>query len=102
MRRPPISLWEQQAACRILKALGKPDVSEPLIFAAIDKQRQIVAKARQVTQRARRQNDGIKRPASGQSWAPPAEAKPPGSQVDTSPPVQPFPVEIWETRWHKR
>jgi putative transposase len=53
VRRPPVSLWEQRATCRILKAQGKPELSEPLIFAAIEKQRQIVATARQVTKRAR-------------------------------------------------
>ena len=102
VRRPPISLWEQRAACRFLKAQGKPKVSEPLIFAAIDKQRQIVATARQVTKRARRQNDGRKRPPNGHPWAPPAQPQPSGSEVDYSRPVEPFPVEIWETPWHKR
>ena len=102
VRRPPISLWEQRAACRILKAQGKPEISEPLIFAAIEKQRRIVATARQVTKRARRQNDGRKRPPNGQPWAPPAHPQPSGSEVDYSRPVEPFPVEIWETPWHKR
>jgi len=102
VRRPPISLWEQRAACRILKAQGKPEISEPLIFAAIDKQRQIVATARQVTKRARRHNDGRKRPPNGQPWSPPAQPQPSGSEVDYSRPVEPFPVEIWETPWHKR
>ena len=102
VRRPPISLWEQRAACRILKAQGKPEISEPLIFAAIDKQRQIVATARQVTKRARRQNDGRQRPPNGHPWAPPAQPASSGSQVDYSRPVEAFPVEIWETPWHKR
>ena len=102
VRRPPISLWEQRAACRILKAQGKPELSEPLIFAAIEKQRQIVATARQVTQRARRQNDGRHRPPKGQAWSPPAQPQPSGSEVDYTRPVEPFPVEIWETAWHKR
>ena len=102
VRRPAISLWEQRAACRILKAQGKPDIAEPLIFAAIDKQRKIVATARQVTRRGRRQNDGSERPANGQAWAPPAQPQPRGSQVDYSRPAEAFPVEIWETPWHKR
>lgn len=102
MRRPPISLWEQRAACRILKAQGRPEISEPLIFAAIEKQRRIVAAARQSTKRARRQDDGRKRPSRGQPWAPPRQANPPGSDVDYSRPAEPFPVEIWEEPWHKR
>ena len=101
VRRPPISLWEQRAACRILKAQGKPKISEPLIFAAIDKQRQIVATARQVTKHARGQNDGRNRPRNRQPWAPPAQPQTCGSPVDYSRPVEPFTVEIWETPWHK-
>ena len=102
VRRPPISLWEQRAALRILRAQGNPDVSERLIFAAIEKQRAIVANARRETKHARRQSDGNKRPSKGQQWAPPAQPVPATSEVDYSRPVEAFPVEIWETPWHKR
>lgn len=102
VRRPPISLWEQRAACRILREQGRPAISGPLIFAAIEKQRLIVATARQATQRARRQNDGRKRPPKGQPWALPGQPQPTASDVDYSRPVEPFPVEIWEAPWHKR
>lgn len=102
VRRPRISLWEQRAALRILRAQGKPDISEPLIFAAIEKQRQIVAAARRETKQARRHADGSKRPPKGQQWAPPAQPRPSNSEVDYSRPAEPFPVEIWETPWHKR
>ena len=102
LRRPPISLWEQRAALRFLRAQGRPDVSERLIFAAIEKQRHIVAAARRETKHARRQSDGNKRPSKGQQWAPPAQPVPSTSEVDYSRPAEPFPVEIWETPWHKR
>ena len=102
LRRPPISLWEQRAALRILRAQGKPDFSERLIFAAIEKQRQIVAAARRETKHSRRQSDAKKRPSKGQQWAPPAQPVPSASKVDYSRPAEPFPVEIWESPWHKR
>lgn len=102
VRRPPISLWEQRAALRILRAQGNPDVSERLIFAAIEKQRAIVANARRETKHARRQSDGNKRPSKGQQWSLPAQPVPATSEVDYSRPVEAFPVEIWETPWHKR
>jgi putative transposase len=76
VRRPPISLWEQRAALRVLRAQGNPAVSERLIFAAIEKQRQIVAAARRETKHARRHSDGNKRPSKGQQWAPLAEPLP--------------------------
>jgi putative transposase len=102
LRRPPISLWEQRAALRLLRAQGNPDVSERLIFAAIEKQRQIVAAARRETKHARRQSEGKRRPPKGQQWAPPAQPVPSTSDVDYSRPAEPFPVEIWESPWHKR
>ena len=38
----------------------------------------------------------------GQQWAPPAQPVPSTSEVDYSRPAEPFPVEIWESPWHKR
>jgi hypothetical protein len=49
VRRPRISLWEQRAICRILRAQGQRQISEAMIFKAIDEQREIVARARSET-----------------------------------------------------
>lgn len=42
LRRPPITLWEQRAAVRALRAGNQPRVSEALLFQAIEQQRGIV------------------------------------------------------------
>nr|WP_119153598.1 Mu transposase C-terminal domain-containing protein [Caldimonas tepidiphila] len=93
LRRPPVTLWEQRAACRILRASGRGPVSEALIFKAIEQQRRIVASARARTQRSRRQSPAKQASASG-PWTPPP-APNPASEVDYSCPVDPFPVEVW-------
>ena len=102
VRQPPISLWEQRGALRILRAQDQPDVLERLLFAATEKQRQIASSTRRETQYARGQSDSNKRPSKGQQCAPPRQPVPSTSEVDYSRPAEPFPVEIWESPWHKR
>src|SRR5207245_1556945 len=54
LRRPRISLWEQRLARKALRAAGSPDVSEALIFKAIEQQRQLVARAAARSRQAKR------------------------------------------------
>jgi putative transposase len=96
LRRPAISLWEQRAAVRALRSQGQPKMSEPLIFKAIEQQRQIVARARWETERVRAKS-GSKRstrqtPRPGNSPPPSPSAS---TEVDYAKPVEAFPVEIW-------
>lgn len=90
LRRPRISLWEQRAAVRQLRAGNQPRVSEELIFGAIGQQRQIVARARQQTRRVKAGKP------SASTWTPPPEARTEADGlVDYSKPVEPFNAEIW-------
>jgi putative transposase len=102
LRHPSISLWEQRAACRILRGEGTREPSERLIFAAIDKQRQIIAQAVHETRKVRRATAGMpnSRAASKPGpWASPApQPALPGDEIDYSKKPTPFPVEFWEPR----
>jgi putative transposase len=94
LRRPPISLWEQRAICRILRGQDQ-SVSEASIFAAIELQRRIVAEARTETRLGRRQAPR-KTKAEGrmQPWVPPPESAP-AAGVEYDLPLTPFDVEVW-------
>jgi putative transposase len=93
VRRPRISLWEQRAICRILRAQGQRQISEAMIFKAIEQQREIVARARSETRRQRREFPAAKRAPTGVPWMP-APAQPP-EVVDYSRPPKPVRVELW-------
>lgn len=96
LRRPAISLWEQRAAVKALRAQSHPRLSEALVFKAIEQQREIVARARRETRRARTPESPtpqhLRRPDS--AWLPAAPPAP-SSKVDYSKTVDAFPVEIW-------
>ena len=97
VRREPISLWEQRAAVRCLRAAGRRDVSELLIFDAIEDQRRLVAGSRSRTQRERRdkvrhdrgarQAPVIRLPTNQSRDRPP--------EVDYSQPAPAYNVEQW-------
>lgn len=98
LRRPAISLSEQRAAVRALRAQGEPKLSEPLLFKAIEQQRRIVEHARRETTRVRAK---VKTPRAHKpespapsSW-PAADPAGKAAGVDYSTSVEPFPVEIW-------
>lgn len=93
VRRPRISLWEQRAICRILRAQGQRQISEAMIFKAIEQQREIVARARSETRRQTREFPAVKRAPVGTPWTP-APAQPP-EVVDYSRPAKPVRVELW-------
>jgi putative transposase len=52
--RPPISLWEQQAATRLLRAEGRRGVEESAIIEAVQEQRRVLAAAQLSSKAARR------------------------------------------------
>jgi putative transposase len=52
--RPPISLWEQRAATRLLRAEGRRGVDESAIIEAVEEQRRVLAAAQLSSKAARR------------------------------------------------
>lgn len=52
--RPPVTLWEQRAATRALRAEGRGAVDETAIAAAIIEQRRVLAEAHGSSKAARR------------------------------------------------
>lgn len=93
VRRPPISLWEHRAICKFLRSQGQRQISEAMIFKAIEEQREIVARARAETRRQRRELPRAKRSAAATPWSPPPSE--PSGEVDYSRPAKPYPVELW-------
>ena len=81
LAHPPISLWERNAAVRLLNAQGRREVDENMIFGAVLEQRTIEDDARRQTARTRR-NRERRPPASGHR---PAEIR--LRDIDTSSPV---------------
>ena len=64
VRRPPVSLWEVQAANRALRQAGQKTIQMALLFEAIDRQRAIVSAAQAKTRKMRRQQQVAQRPAT--------------------------------------
>jgi putative transposase len=91
VRRAPVSLWEHRRALKALRDEGRGQVDENAIFAAIDKQREIVDEAIVSTKAARRQRErqlrGIK---SGQ-----AEPTSSWEEDDEGRPLELLPFEEW-------
>ena len=98
LRRPEISLWEQRAAVRALRAEGQPKLSEHLLFKAIEQQRRIVERARRETKAARSEDKSRRSRPADPEWArsswPRAKKNEP-TAIDYSKSVDAFPVEIW-------
>ena len=92
VRRAPVSLWEHRRALKALRDEGRGQVDENAIFAAIDKQREIVEEAIVTTKAARRQRErhlrGIK---SGQ-----AEPTSSWEEDDEGRPLELLPFEEWK------
>jgi putative transposase len=94
LRRGPISLWEQRAAVRLLRAEGRRDISELHVFKAIEEQRKLVARARSETLRQRRKT--TRRPADVADFPPsPAMPQPQVPEIDYSKPAPAYDVEQW-------
>ncbi|SRR6266536_2931927 len=54
LSRPPISVWEQQAAVARLRELGRAEVDENALFAMVAQMREITDTAAATTRKARR------------------------------------------------
>ena len=90
--RPAITLWEQRAALRALRARGRREVDEELIFQAIAAQRALVDNAVRDTSEMRKLR--ARRAHLSDRPALPAPASAP---IDEQPIALPyFPVEEWE------
>ena len=102
LRQPSITLWEQRAAVRAMRAHNQPRISQALIFQAIAMQRQVIERAKRDTRRVRAGKPPFgPDDSSSQQREPviPALAKrPPASragELNYDKPVQAFNVEIW-------
>ena len=101
LRRPSITLWEQRAAVKAMKANNQPRISEALLFQAVGQQRQVVERARRETKRVRAGRAPLiaKEAGAHRARSPGAATqRPPALQdvaVDYDKPVQAFNVEIW-------
>lgn len=103
LSRPPISVWEQQAAVARLRALGRAEVDEDALFAMVDQMREITDTAAATTRKARRDRERRSaRPTRTPSLEPlaaapsPPEPKASGASGDAEPVARPFEViEQW-------
>lgn len=75
LSRPPISVWEQQAALARLRELGRAEVDENALFAMVAQMRSITDTAAVTTRKARRERE--RRAAIPARPAPSAEPPPP-------------------------
>jgi putative transposase len=93
LSRPPISIWEQQAAVARLREQGRADVDEQALFAMVAQMREITDTATATTRKARRD---VERRTTAPSAAPVAAPPPaPSPPVEVSK-VRPFEViEQW-------
>lgn len=93
LSRPPISIWEQQAAITRLRQQGRADVDEQTLFATVAQMREITDTAASTTRKARRDRDRrTSTPAAGTIALP---LPPVSAGVETSM-VRPFEViEQW-------
>lgn len=57
LSRPPISVWEQQAAVARLREQGRAEVDEQALFAMVEQMRQITDAAAGATRKARRDRE---------------------------------------------
>jgi putative transposase len=102
LRRPPITLWESRAVRQALRAQGRGQIAEQMIFDAIEAQRLLIAEALGKSKSARRAAQRTAYAvASGQLAAalPPSphalepSAAPPADRTHL--PLLPYAVEEW-------
>jgi putative transposase len=102
LRRPPITLWESRAARQALRAQGRGQIAEQMIFDAVEAQRLLIAEALGKTKSARlaaqRTAYAV---ASGQPAPTPVASPREPAPSTTSPadgtqlPLLPYAVEEW-------
>ena len=81
LSHPPISLWERNAAMRELKAKGRREVNEDMIFTFVMEQRLIEDNARRLTAQSRLNRE--RRPASHRDEPPEVKLR----DIDTAKPT---------------
>jgi putative transposase len=97
LSRPPISVWEQQAAVARLREFGRAEVDENALFAMVAQMRSITETAMTATRKARRDRErrgaAPPRPRSATAVLAPPGA---GTDEDTATVARPFEViEQW-------
>jgi putative transposase len=102
LRRAPITLWESRAARQTLRAGGRGQIAEQMIFDAIEAQRQLIAEALTRTKSARRfaqrtayavasARPPAALPASASDPMQPGAPPPDGTEL----PFLPYAIEEW-------
>jgi putative transposase len=95
LSRPPISVWEQQAAVARLREQGHAEVDEQALFTMVEQMRQITDTAAASTRKARRDRERRTTPARS-SVAAALTPPPPASSGESSVTAEPFEViEQW-------
>jgi putative transposase len=99
LRRPPISLSEQQAAVREITERGRRTANEEAVFTTIEAQRELVdralAKTRNRRKAARRPTATVT-PPDGLRVSSKGTGKPiAATTIDFSKPAKPYPGEAW-------
>ena len=102
LRHPAISLWEAREARKTLRAKGRGEIQERMIFDAVEAQRLILAEAAAKTKSARRDIQRIAYAIESTRAAPlipPVAAEAPGTlqpaQATDTPPILPYAIEEW-------
>ena len=103
LRRPSITLSEHRAVCKLIRASNEGHVSEPLIFQAIEDQRELVRQAVDKTRQSRRNQPSAKRQRQhglhpddrGTSLPSDQSTQVSPPEIDYSKDSIPYPVEIW-------
>src|SRR5262249_60248959 len=91
LSRPPISMWEQQAAVARLREQGRAEVDEQALFAMVAQMREITDTAAASTRKARRDRERRTTPARS-SVAAALTPPPPPSSGEASVMAEPFAV----------
>jgi putative transposase len=93
LSRPPISIWEQQAAITRLREQGRADVDEQALFVTVAQMREITDTAAATTRRARRDRERRTATPDADPIVLPPPPPAPGVEAST---VRPFEViEQW-------
>jgi putative transposase len=92
MSRPPISVWEQQAAVARLRDLGRAEIDENTLFAMVEQMREITDIATATTRKARRDRERRAATPAG----PRSLLAPPPPDTDNGIVMQARPFEVIE------
>ena len=94
LRRPPISLSEQQAAMRDIAERGRRTANEDAVFATIEEQKRLVDKALSKTRNRRKVAKRPTEPVAIETT--PAAAVGEAAAINFAQPAKPYPGEVWD------